>query len=258
MTISWPLWIYVLIITTLFAVYAQGVRKGKLSGNAIVRAGAAIGGVALLGMLFLLGQKPQPVALLINVIMMSLCTAYCIVMAQKQARVEEIVSQGKLAVTVASAYRLPHTDVLIVPTSTHLRSLGGPSGMLLAAGGKLLEKEIATVGSINQDKVLFTGAGSLNTNKLLHAAVFTPEDMRVDGNRVKKGLQAALLLARKDNAKTVGLAYAPLRGISAVDAVKLYWDAAKKYEDDFEKITIVLLEGRDELEFKKLLTPNPA
>jgi hypothetical protein len=249
---SWPLWIYVVVITTLFALYAQAVRRAKLNGNAIVTAGACIGGLALLGMLFLLGQKPQPAALAINVLLMSVCTAYCIVMAQRQARVEEIATDGKLSVMVCSAYRLPLTDALLVPTSTHLRSLGGPAGVLIAAGGKQLEKEIATAGSLNLDKVLFTGSGTLNAGKLLHVAAFTPQDMRIDANRVKKGLQAALLLARKDNAKTVGLAYAPLRGIAPVDAAKLYRDATKKYEDDFEKLTIVLLDGRHEAEFKKV------
>ncbi len=253
MNISWPLWAYVITITILFGLYAQGVRRGKLNGNAIVTVGAAIGGVAMLGMLVLLGQKPQPVALLINVVMMSLCTAYCIVMSQRQARVEEIYSEGKLAITVCSAYRLPQTDVLIVPTSTHLRTLGGPAGVLLAAGGKQLEKEITTIGSINPDKVLFTGSGTLRTNKLLHVAVHTPSDMRIDGNRLKKGLQAALLLARKDNAKTIGLAYSSLRGIAPLEAAKLYWEAAKKYEDNFEKITIILLDARNEAEFKQAM-----
>lgn len=253
MNSSWPLWAYVIVITGLFAFYAQGVRRGKLSGNAIVTVGAAIGGVALLGMLFLLGQKPQPAALIINVVMMSLCTAYCIVMAQRQARVEELYTAGKLSVVVSSAYRLPQVEALIVPTSTHLRSLGGPSSLLLSAGGKQLEKEIAAAGSVNLDKVLATGSGTLNADRLLHAAVFTPDDMRIDANRVKKGIQAALLLARKEQVKTVALAYAPLRGIGGIDAARLYLEAAKKYEDDFEKITIVVLDGRHELEFKKTL-----
>jgi hypothetical protein len=247
----------VVLITTLFGAYAQAVRRAKLNGSAIVTVGACIGGLALLGMLFLLGQKPQPAALLINALLMSICTAYCITMAQRQARVEEIATDGKLSIMVCSAYRLPLTDALIVPTSTHLRSLGGPSGALIAAGGKQLEKEVTVAGSINLDKVLFTGSGELNTGKLLHVAAFTPDDMRVDAGRVKKGLQAALLLARKDNAKTVGLAYAPLRGIAPTDAAMLYRDAAKKYEDDFEKLTIVLLDGRHETEFKKILAAAP-
>ncbi len=248
---SWFLWGYVVLIVVLFTGYSQGVRKAKLNGNLIKTVGIVIGAIALFGMLLLLGQKPNPTALLVNVVMMSLCTAYCIMTAQKQARVEEIYEEGKLSVLICSAYRLPFVDALILPTSTHLRSLGGPSGILLTAGGKILEKEVALASPANLDKVLFTGAGALGVGKLLHAVVFAPTDLHVDPNRVKKGLQAALLLARKDNAKTVGLAYAPLRGIAPKDAAKIYRDAAKKYEDDFEKITVVLLDGRHEALFKE-------
>jgi hypothetical protein len=251
---SWFLWGYVILITVLFTGYAQGVRKAKLNGNLIKTVGLGIGGVALLGMLFLLGSKPNPTVLIVNVTMMSLCTAYCIMMAQKQARVEAIYESEKLSVLVCSAYRLPFVDALILPTSTHLRSLGGPSGILLTAGGKILEKEVAFASPANLDKVLFTGAGALGVGKLLHAVVFAPNDLHIDQSRLKKGLQAALLLARKDNAKSVGLAYAPLRGIAPKEAAQLYREAAKKYEDDFEKITVVLLDGRHEALFKEIFT----
>jgi hypothetical protein len=251
---SWFLWGYVVLILILFTGYSQSVRKAKLNGNLIKIVGIGIGGIALLGMLLVLGSKPKPAELMINVVMMSLCTAYCIMMAQKQARVETIYESEKLSVLICNAYRLPFVDALILPTSTHLRSLGGPSGVLLTAGGKLLEKEVAFASPANLDKVLFTGAGTLGVGKLLHAVVFAPNDLHVDSNRLKKGLQAALLLARKDNAKAVGLAYAPLRGIAPKEAAQIYRDAAKKYEDDFEKITVILLDGRHEALFKEIFT----
>jgi hypothetical protein len=252
MNSNWFLWVYVIVITVLFMGYSRSARTAKLKGKLINTVGIGIGAVTLLGMLFLLGPKPNPTSLVVNVVMMSLCTAYCIMMAQKQARVETIYESGKLSVLVCSAYRLPFVDALILPTSTHLRSLGGPSGALLTAGGKLLEREVTLASPANLDKVLFTGSGTLGVGKLLHAVVFAPSDLNVDSNRLKKGLQAALLLARKDNAKAVGLAYAPLRGIAPKDAAQIYRDAAKKYEGDFEKITMILLDGRHEALFKEV------
>ena len=186
---------------------------------------------------------------------MSLCTAYCIVMAQRQARVEEVATAGKLAVLVTTPYRLTDLDALIVPTSTQLRSLFGPSGPLLAAGGKTLVKEIGLAAPANLDKVIFTGAGTLGVGKLIHLVLHEPSDTRLDGGKLKKGLQAALLAARKDHQKIVGLAYAPLRGIAERESAAMYVQAAKKYEDDFEKIVLVLLDGRGEAAFKSALAP---
>jgi hypothetical protein len=243
-------WPYLILLTTLFTLYAQGVRRAVLkSKSAILSAGIAVGAVALVGLLFLLGPGQKIAVLLINTGMMSLCTAYCIVMAQKSARSEEVLTQGRLSVWVASAYRLPFADALIVPTSTALRALTGPSAALIAAGGKDLEREVKMAKSLNLDKTLYTGAGTLGVGKLIHVAVFTPDDLHLDAGRLKKGLQAALLAARKDGAKTVALVYAPLRGIAPKEAAQLYREAARKYEDDFEASLIVLLDGRHEAAF---------
>ena len=250
---------FMIVVTTLFVLYAQGVRRAYLSGRAIVFVGLGVGAVALLGTLMILSPSikrglPLP-ALLVNVVGMSLCTAYCIVMAQRQARVEEVATAGRLAALVTTAYRLPGLDALIVPTSTQLRSLFGPSGPLLAAGGKELAREIGFAAPANLDKVIFTGAGTLGVGKLIHVVLHEPADLRLDSGRLKKGLQAALLAARKDNQKVVGLAYAPLRGIAEKEAAAMYVQAAKKYEDDFEKIVLVLLDGRGEAAFKARLAP---
>lgn len=250
---------FMAVVTTLFVLYAQGVRRAYLSGRAIVFVGLAVGAVALLGVLLILSpsmQRGLPLpALLINVGGMALCTAYCILMAQRQARVEEAATEGKLALLVTTPYRLKDLDALILPTSTRLRSLFGPSGPLLSAGGKTLVKEIDALGIANLDKVIATGAGTLGVGKLLHIVAYEPDDIRVDAGKLKKGLQAALLAARKDGQKVVGLAYAPLRGIGEKDVAKMYVQAAKKYENDFEKIVLVLLDGRGEAAFKAALTP---
>ena len=251
---------FTILVMTLFVLYAQGVRRAILSGRAIVFVGLAVGAVALLGTLILLTPDlkrglPLP-ALLVNALGMALCTAYCIVMAQRQSRVEEVAVSGKISALVTTPYRLEKLDALIVPTSTQLHSLGGPSGPLLAAGGKLLVKEIGLASPANQGKVVFTGAGTLGAGKLIHVVVHEPSDPRLNPDRVRKGIQAALLAARKDHKKVVGIAYAPLRGISGKDAASLYLQAAKKYEDDFEKIVFVLLDGRDEAAFKAALAPT--
>ena len=104
--------------------------------------------------------------------------------------------------------------------------------------------------------MIFTGAGNLTAKKLIHAVVHASGE-RIESARLRRGIQAALLAARKGGAKTVGIAYAPLLGVKESDAAAIYLQAAKKYEDDFEKVVLVLLDGRGEAGFKAAMSPSP-
>lgn len=248
--------VYATVVLGLFLAYGTLTRRGQLRGRAIPLAGAGVGLVALVATVLLL--KPQieskgvPFAvLLLNAGSIGLVSAYCILLAVRQARVEVVSERqaggGRVAVRVSSPWRLADVDALVVPTATTLRALVGPSVAVLMAAGKETEQAVRAAAPAALDKVVTTPAGRLPVGKIYHVAVHEP--MRpVEASRLRRGLEAGAQQARKGGATRVGLAFGPARGLSLGQTAAVYAEAALRQARHLPEVVLIALDGRGEKE----------
>lgn len=253
--------LYATVVTGLFLVYGNLVRRGQLSGRAIPLAGTGVGLVALVATVLLL--KPQieskgiPFAvLLLNAGSIGLVSAYCILLASRQARVAEVaqrqVGEARVAVRVSSPWRIAGVEAIVIPTATTLRALVGPSVPILAAAGQEAERAVRAAAPVAPDKVVATTAGRLAAGTLYHVAVHEP--MRpVDAGRLRRGLEAGAQQARKGGAQRVAFAFGPLRGIGVPETAQIYVEAALRQARHLPEIVLLAIDGRGERELSEAL-----
>jgi hypothetical protein len=240
------------IVIGLFMAYGLAARQGRLSGFAVPLVGTAIGGLAVALSVAVIAPHGAPKPLLAaNALMMALATAFCVAIATRQARVEELAAREidgvSVRVLACSAWRLPAVDAVIVPASTTLSTLAGPAGPLRIAAGGALDAELRGKTPLPLDKVLATGAGRLSAGRVLHVAVHET-GRPVDAGRLRRGIEAGLQQARKGGAASVVVAIAPLPGLSATDLARATIEAVIKQRRGLKQIVVVPLQGRGERE----------
>jgi O-acetyl-ADP-ribose deacetylase (regulator of RNase III) len=98
-------------------------------------------------------------------------------------------------------------EALALPANDHLWMGSGLGGELKQAGGEEIEVEAVRQGPAELGQAIATGAGSLPFQRLYHLVVMG-QDLKVQAERVRAAIQAALRQANADRVTT--LAIAPL------------------------------------------------
>lgn len=249
-----PPWVMPLYTTALlgaFLLFGWMVRSNRLEGRAILVVGTAIGLAATIASYLILrmasGGKLPIQAILFNAIAMAGCTGFVVGGAYRQQKVEDLfettIEGTRVVVRQCSAFRIRDLDALIVPTSTTLASLSGPSTTVLSAAGGPVEKETRALSPVKPDKVVTTGAGRLGVGQLIHVAVLDPVKS-ADPNRLRRGIENGALQARKSGVRRVGVVLSPLRGISGEEGAKAVAGGLMRHGSAFEEVVLIGLDFR--------------
>lgn len=243
---------FTLPIFTAFLLYANYVRQGKINGNQIFFFGALLG-IAALGtttaMIWPLhADRDWPKLALTNAMIISLATVWCVFFAWRQARVVTAFTATSDGVTIkvisATAWRTPAADAMLLPNTTALRAIAGPSAPVLLAAGKAVEGEVRALAPVKLEKVVSTAGGSLPVGKIYHVAVNEPSKT-VDAARLRRGIEHAAQQARKGDAKTIIVPYLPLRGLSPKDGAVAVVEGTLHSRKGFTEILLVAIDPRD-------------
>lgn len=240
---SWMMPAYAAGLLVAFVAYGWAVRNNKIEGRTLIALGTAIGIGATLASFFLMrtasGGKLPIQAVLVNSLSMAICTGFVIASGLRQQKVEEIdrwyAGETEFSVLHGALSRMPGTDAVVVPTSTRLVAFPGPSGTVVSAAGRPIERKLNATAPVPLDKVVATEAGNLPAKQVFHVAVVDP--MRsVDSQRLRKGYLSAVVQARKAGARSVVVVVGGQRGLAPEEVVAAAM-AVARHANAFEKIT---------------------
>ena len=244
---------YLLIVLALFAGYGVAVRRGVLRDSAVLNVGAAVGAVAVAASgiywwpLYQHGLIPFSI-FLINPFIMTVCAVWCVYMAHRSQRVEDVatysVGDTKILVRITPPSRLPDADALILPTSVTLRLADGIAGMIGTASGRSPEDEARLSVPVGPLKVIVTGAGDLRVQKIYHVAV-SDYLAKVNEATLQRGIENAAHQARKDHVESVIVPIAALRGLSLADTTRAMVAGTLKHRKAFAEIVFAALSPND-------------
>jgi O-acetyl-ADP-ribose deacetylase (regulator of RNase III) len=242
---------YILFVLVLFLAYGSLVRRGIVTGRAILYVGAlvalAAAAASYLNLPFRLRHE-APVALtLIPPLTMALCAAVCVGLAYRMQQVTDLVAfpLGDTHIIVRAGPVTGVTaDALLVPAETTLRMSGGAAARMVGAvGGRAIEKEAHPSAPAGLGKVVTTGGGRLAIHRILHAVVFEPGH-RVDERALRRGMENAAQQARKAGAETVVVPIGYLPGMTTGQVALATGEAVLKYQRAFAEIVFLALEPR--------------
>jgi O-acetyl-ADP-ribose deacetylase (regulator of RNase III) len=248
---------YFLFIVVLFLGFGQAVRRGRVTGRAILVTGALVGlaaaAASLVAAYFSLpaGERAQaPLGLLLVSPLTMLVTATaCTLIVYRSQRVRTMANYhlGDTVVDVCySPAALIHADALLLPVSTALRLVGGGGGMLSAvgaAGGPAIERELRAAGRVGAGKVVRTGGGRLNVDYLFFAVAYEPLRPTEEGH-LRRALENAAQQARKIGLDHIAVAVGALRGMTPRQSAVASVEAVLRQRRAFAQITFVALDVR--------------
>jgi O-acetyl-ADP-ribose deacetylase (regulator of RNase III) len=243
--------LYALSILFLFLVYGAIVRRGIVSGRAIIGVGVLIGAVAVAASYL---NVPAPVRrdaplplLLFAPGLMAVCAAVCVAFAYRAQQVVDLatfeIGDTRIVVRYAPASRI-QADALLLPTTTTLRMLSGAAGAVHVAGGAAIEKEARPFAPVGIGKVVSTAGGRLLVDRILHVAVHEPLRAAEEAS-LRRGLENAAQQARKARAETIAIPLGALRGLPASTVAAAAAEALLKQRRAFSEIVFVVLERRN-------------
>ena len=148
-----------------------------------------------------------------------------------------VVKKGDLTQTVC--------DAIVNPANSFGYMGGGVAGAIKRVGGVEIETEAISKAPIPVGSAVFTNAGRLPCNYVIHASTMKHPAMRIPKENVRLATKAALELAIELGLKSISI---PGMGtgvgrVPVIDAAKEIVEVAKCYEDKLEKITLI---DRDE------------
>jgi O-acetyl-ADP-ribose deacetylase (regulator of RNase III) len=242
---------YFLFVLSLFTAYGILVRRGNIKGKNILWAGVVTGALAIIAALVYIWPDYQrgmslPI-LLIHPVMMALVTFYCVGITYRAQRVQTvatyIIGDTKILVISCPPSSIPDADALLLPGNTRLRMVGGLIGLIGFAAGAEADKEMAKSGPVGIGKVVEGGPGRLAVGRIYQAAVQEPlKD--VTAPILKRGMESAVLAARKGGAESVAVPLGGLRGLPAERCMEIMAEAVLKQRKAFGEIVFVTLDAR--------------
>ena len=250
---------FFLLLSALFLGYGGLVRRGILREKQVLWAGIILGIITVSLSTLRFWRPGQPMVVqLINPIILAVCTGLCISMAQKNQRVEDIFTQKKgetsLVVRVgplSQLSQLSQLDALLLPTSTELRSFGGPSAQIAMLAGRAYENEVNRLAPVEIGKTIVTGtynlfpisveaAGSKNS-KIYHIATHEARK-NMKAENLKRGIDSALQKAAKAQAKTVAIACGKFPGLTLEESTNAIVGAVGRHQNKFTNIYFCALD----------------
>lgn len=242
---------FAFLLVSLYMAYAIQVRNGKIDGKAILGSGIALWlvGLGATSALIWPGVAREGFRLIVvNGATMTVLTAWCVYMAWRSAQIKDVfstvVGETDVVVRSCSPWRIRGVEALVLPNTTALRSISGPAATVQIAAGKGMEKDTRAASPIKLDKVIVTSGGGLAVPKVFHVAVNEPSKP-VDPVRLRRGIEAAIVQARKAGIKQLGLPVAALRGLSPQDTAAALVEGALHQKKGFTKLVFVALDARD-------------
>jgi hypothetical protein len=242
---------FVLLILALFAAYGVLVRRGTIKEGAIIGTGTVVGVLAValtIGYWWPMYQRGLPLSLfLVNPIAMTLCALWCITLAYRSQRVEDIathvVGDTKVIVRICPPSRLPDADALLLPTNTTFQMTENIAGQVSMATGQAVYQEIRGSAPVGLLKVVQSGGGNLEVDRIYHVAV--NDYMRpVNQAQLRRGIEQAALQARKSNAESVIVPIAPMRGLNTQQVTDAVAGGVLKQRKAFAEIVVAVLSPR--------------
>jgi len=212
---------FALGLTALFTAYGAAVRANRLETRGIVGFGTAIGLLATVASYYIMsrasGKPVPPSSLLVNSLMMSLCTGFVIAQALRRHKIETIdewdLGGVPIVVRHCAPGRIQGFDTLIVPASTRLAGDPGAAGAVVASAGRVSETAIRKVGVVPLERVVEVPAGALSAERIVLVAVHEPMKS-VDAGRLRRAVDNAVVQARKSGARKVAVVAGSMRGIA--------------------------------------------
>lgn len=249
---GWVMPVYTTALMAAFLFYGQAVRSNRIEGRAVAYVGTGIGLIATIASYLLLlaatpGGKVPMAAVLGNSLLMATATAVMVAISMRQQKIDDLrtetVNDTRVIVRQCAAFRIRDLDALIVPTTPEMATFEGPSGQVLAAAGQAADRETRAASPAPLDKVVVTSAGNLKVGKLFHVVVH--ERLKpVDAKRLQRGIEAAAQQARKSGAKRVGIALAPMRGLSVDAMASAAATGLYKHVRSFDEVVVIGLDAR--------------
>lgn len=242
---------YFLFVLSLFTAYGIFVRRGTIKGKNILWAGVGTGFLAVIASLvFIWPDYRRGVSvpiLLIHPIMMAVVTGYCVGLTYRSQRVQTlstyIIGDTKILVISCLATSIPDADALLLPGNTALRMIGSLASTVGFALGADAEKEMAKSAPVGMGKVVEGGPGRLAVGRIYQVAVHEPlKD--VTAANLKRGIESAVLAARKGGAESLAVPLGGLRGLPAARSMEIIAEAVIKQRKAFGEIVFVALEIR--------------
>lgn len=242
---------YFVFILALFVAYGTLVRRGTITGRAILWSGALIGLVAVGAAVWnsqpYLYTKGGPEAMLFNCTAMALVTVYCVAFTYRTQSVTDLATYtlGDTKVILRSCMpaRIPDADALLLPTTTSLRMLGPVAGAVALAAGGNVEKNAIARAPANIGKVVETEGGRLAVGKIYHVVVQQPAKPVAQAT-LRKGAETATLQARKRGAESLAVPLGSYQGLTPVQSMEAVVEGVLKHRKAFGEVVFIAFDAR--------------
>ena len=146
-------------------------------------------------------------------------------------------------------------EAIVNPANSFGYMGGGVAGAIKRIGGNEIENQAIAKAPIPVGSAVFTSAGSLPCDFVIHAPTMEQPAMRIGVDNVRHATRAALELGIELRIKTIAIPGmgTGVGGVAADEAAEAIVSIVKGLEDKFEKI--ILLDRSDEMiaSFKKFL-----
>lgn len=113
------------------------------------------------------------------------------------------VNRGEIEIVEGDLTR-QETTAVVNAANNHLWMGGGVAGALKRAGGDVIEEEAMALGPVDVGAAVVTGAGTLPSRYVIHAAVMG-QDLRTDEAMIRAATKSALRLAGDRGLESVSL-----------------------------------------------------
>jgi O-acetyl-ADP-ribose deacetylase (regulator of RNase III) len=222
------------------------VRRGVFREKQVIYYGMLLGAITV-GLSTAHFWRPgQPMAVqLINPLMMAICTAMCITMAQRTQKVEDIFTTQRgntnLVVRLCSPSQMPNVAVIVLPTSTLLRGFTGPSAALAMVAGRDYENEVNRLAPVSVGQTIITGtyrlfmASSASEAKIYHVATHEAKK-NMSPDQLKRGVDSALQKAAKSGVKEVAIACGKFPGLTLIESTGAIVGAVGRQHAKFTRV----------------------
>ena len=146
-------------------------------------------------------------------------------------------------------------DAIVNAANDHLWMGGGVAGAIVRAGGAGIEAEAMRQGPIRPGEAVITGAGSLATRHVIHAAVMG-QDLQTDGGKISEATTAALVLAEEHALRHIAFPAlgTGVGGFPLEECARLMRDAVRRREESsITSVRFVLFDEAAYLAFRRVL-----
>jgi len=132
-------------------------------------------------------------------------------------------------------------DAIVNPANSFGYMDGGVAGAIKRIGGVEIEKQAIAKAPIPVGTAVFTVAGCLPCNFVIHAPTMKQPAMRIGVENVRDAIRAALGLGVELKLKTIAIPGmgTGVGGVPTDIAAEAIVNIAKGFEDNFEKIILI-------------------